>query len=383
MREKVSVSAYVLAASLLMIPSWLSPVRSEPTAPCGVPGVIDDDWQLATQVSEGIDPKRLCSLTAKLKNEKVNIHSVLVIRHNRLLFEYYQTGSDQKWGRLLGPVVHRPNVKHDLRSVSKSVVSLLFGIALDRNLISSVDEPVLEFFPKYRSLRTPAKERILLRHLLTMSSGISWDEKRSYSDPENSERRMVEALDPYHFILEQPLVADPGTVWNYSGGSTALLGAILQRVSGKYLAEFAREALFEPLGIIDFEWVKMQHGEIAAASGLRLRSRDMAKIGQLILSKGVWNGRRIVSAKWLEESITPRFLIEPFYHYGYHWWISSSLLQNRKLDWFEAYGLGNQRIIIVPSLDLVVVFTTGLYNAENLFWTTELLENFILPAIIR
>jgi CubicO group peptidase (beta-lactamase class C family) len=367
-------------ALVLTITAWSSPSQAQPI-PCGVPESGTGDWQIGTPAAGGIEPRSLCALINKLNMLNPNIHSILVVRHGRLVFEHYREGYDQKWGIPLGKVVHGPTVKHDVRSVSKSVISLLIGIALDHKLIASIDEPVFRFFPEYALLRTPAKDRILLRHLLTMSSGIAWDETRPYTDPENGERRMIDSPDPYRFVLEQPMAAEPGQMWNYSGGSPALLGAILQKVTGKSLVAFAREALFEPLGITDFEWVKMPYGEFAAASGLRLRSRDMAKIGQLMLSRGEWQGKRIVSAEWLEESLKPRFLTEPTYYYGYLWWISSSLLGVRKLDWFEAYGLGSQRIIVVPSLDSLVVITTGLYFEENP-GTTELLEHFILSAIV-
>lgn len=372
----------VLIASIFIIGAALSQAAAKEQAPCGVPETAANDWQIESQITEGIDQQLLCALIDKLNSVNANIHSILIIRGGRLVFEHYRAGADQKWGIALGKVVHGPAVKHDVRSVSKSIVSLLIGIALDHKLIASIDEPVFKYFPEYATLRTPAKDRILLRHLLTMSSGIAWDEKLPYTDPENGERQMIDSPDPYRFVLEQPLAAEPGQLWNYSGGSPALLGAILQKVTGKSLVAFARESLFEPLGITDFEWVKMPYGEVAAASGLRMRSRDMAKIGQLLLSRGEWQGKRIVSAKWLEESLKPRFLAEPPYYYGYQWWIGSSLLGTRKVDWFEAYGLGSQRIIVVPSLDSVVVFTTGLYFEENP-GTTELLDNFILPAIVR
>jgi CubicO group peptidase (beta-lactamase class C family) len=171
---------------------------------------------------------------------------------------------------------------------------MLAGIALDRKLIARLDEPVFKFFPEYASLSTSAKERILLRHLLTMSSGIAWDENPPYTDPENSERRMSVAPHPSRYVFEQPLATESGKVWNYNGGSTVLLGAIVQKVTGKLLVDFAREVLFEPLGITDFDWVRMPNGAIAAASGLRLRSRDMAKFGQLMLSRGKWRGKQIV-----------------------------------------------------------------------------------------
>jgi CubicO group peptidase (beta-lactamase class C family) len=369
----------ILLLLYLSILAWPSSARAQTSVECGVPETAASDWQIGTQQGSGIDSKPLCALIDELASTRANIHSVLVVRNGRLVFEHYRDGTDQKWGMPLGQVAHSPRTKHDVRSISKSIVSLLVGIALDRKLIASIDQPVFKFFPEYASLRTPAKDLILIRHLLTMSSGIAWDEKWPYTDPRNSEFRMIYALDPYRFVLEQPMVEQPGKVWNYSGGSTALLGTILQKVTDYPLADFARVSLFEPMGISDFEWVKMPFGEIAAASGLRLRSRDMAKIGQLLLSRGEWQGQRIVSAKWLEESLRPRFQPEPEFHYGYQWWIGSS--QSRKIDWFEAYGLGGQRIIALPASNAVVVFTTGLYFEDNP-GTTELLERFIFPALV-
>ena len=245
-------------------------------------------WRIETQAAAGIDPKPLCALIDKLDKLKPNVHGVVVVRHGALVFEHHWRGVDQKWGGNLGEVAHGPDVKDDIRSGSKSVVSLLVGIALDRKLITGIDQPVFAFFPERAALRTPAKERITLRHLLTMSSGIAWDESIPYTSPRNGESLMISATDPYRYVLEQPLADEPGKRWNYSGGSTALLGAVVQRTGKQWLPDFAREALFTPLGITDFEWVKMWNGEFAAASGLRLRPRDMAKIGQFALAHGEW-----------------------------------------------------------------------------------------------
>ena len=124
-------------------------------------------------------------------------------------------------------------------------------------------------------------------------------------------------------------------------------------------------------------------GEFAVAYGLRLRPRDMAKLGQLVISHGIWKGKPIVSAEWLKESTTGRFPVDSDYYYGYQWWISSSSVNAKKIDWFEAFGLGGQRIIIVPSLELVVVFTTGLYDMQKArLATTSLLDDYVLPAAV-
>src|SRR5215468_6156093 len=175
------------------------------------------DWTIANPESAGLRSEPLRNLIEWLDGFGLaNIHSVLVARHGRLLFEHYRPGEDECWGEPLGNVAHGPNSKHDLRSVTKSVISLLLGIALDRKLIRDIDEPVINWFPQYSDLRTPEKERITLRHLLTMSAGLEWNENVPFSDPKNSAMRMLFSADRCRYVLEQPVVASGGQIWNYN-----------------------------------------------------------------------------------------------------------------------------------------------------------------------
>ena len=158
---------------------------------------------------------------------------------------------------------------------------------------------------KYADLRTPDKDRIRLRDLLTMTAGLHANEDVPWESRSNTERLMEESPDPYRTVLSAVVERPPGESWNYNGGCTMLLSAVLQKATGRSLPDFAREALFEPLGVKDFYWTSLKaSGELAGHAGLRLRPRDMAKIGQLLLNEGVWNGRRIVSKEWLDESGT-------------------------------------------------------------------------------
>lgn len=361
------------------VPAW-----AEVQSRCGLPLVIADGWQNGDQGAAIANPERLCALRDKLaKSNSPSVHAVVVVRNGTLLFEHYRKGYDEKWGRPIGEVQYAADVKHDVRSISKSVVSLLVGIAIDRGLIRSVDEPVFTFFPEFASLRTSEKDRILVRHLLTMSSGIEWDErKRPYTDPENSEIKMIFAPDSYRYAFEQPMAAEPGKVWNYSGGSTTLLAAIVEKVTGKPLFDFARESLFTPLGITDVEWRYMPNGQPAAASGLRLRPRDLAKVGQLFLNEGSWNGKQVVSTTWLRESIEPRFTVWTGNRYGYQWWLGRSSVKGRFIDWTAGFGLGGQRLFILPTYDAVVVITAGLYKSSIQYVVDiDILSNYVLPAI--
>jgi CubicO group peptidase (beta-lactamase class C family) len=367
-----------LALSLLSVVEAFS----EGISQCGSPAVASDGWTVASQIESGLQPERLCALIAKLDaSPQLNIHAVLIVRDGKLVFEHYRRGDDQSWGRPLGLLAHDMATLHDVRSVTKSIVSILFGIALDRKLVGSADEPVMSFFPELAN-EVKDKNAILLRHMLSMNSGIAWDESLPYADPRNSEVQMNHSTKPFRYVLTQPMATEAGKTWNYSGGSFSVIAEIVQRASGKPIEEFARDVLFEPLGIDDFKWIRTAGGTIAAASGLRLRPRDMAKLGQMVLAGGEWNGRRIVSADWIKQSTSAHIPADE-YQYGYGWWIASSVVNGRTYDWFEAYGYGAQRVIVVPELSLVAVIATGMYGNEAGFpATTELFEKFILPAAL-
>jgi CubicO group peptidase (beta-lactamase class C family) len=351
---------------------------------CGPPAVIGDGWPIAIPGDIGIDGAGLCAMTHWLDGlHAANIHSALVVRHGALAFEHYRKGSDEIWDQSIADVDHNPSVKHDLRSVTKSITSLLIGIALDRKLIANIDEPVFNYFPEYAELRTPDKARITLRHLLTMSSGQEWNEYLPYTDPKNSEMAMLRSGDRWHFALQQPIVAAPGSEWNYNGGCTELLGAVIHKVSEKPIEEFASETLFAPLGISDVSWSKYPDGIPSAAGGLRLRSRDLAKIGQLVLKRGLWDANQIVSEQWIDEATKPQIgPADRLYFYGYQWWLGRSLINRQEIAWIAAEGLGGQRLFIVPTLDLLCVLTAGHYADAMQYWLPLLIFNrYVLPAI--
>jgi len=342
------------------------------------------DWTIADPESADLRSEPLRHMIEWLEEfGHTNIHSVLVVRHGRLLFEHYRSGEDECWGEPLGNVAHGPNSKHDLRSVTKSVISLLMGIALDRKLINGIDDSMVNWFPQYPDLRTPEKERITLRHLLTMSAGLEWNENVPFSDPKNSAMRMLSSADRCRYVLEQPVVAPGGQIWNYNSGGTLLLEAVIANAAGGALDDVAREFLLEPLGITDFEWTRNLKSGILEWGGLRLRSRDLAKIGQLVLNGGNWNGRQIVSQKWVKEStaahIGPAHLT---YFYGYQWWLGRSLVLGREVPWICAMGHGGQRIFAIPMLDLVAVFTAGLYaDPVNALLPLILFNRYVLRAV--
>ena len=340
------------------------PATAQNTKVCGAPVTLHDGWSIAGQADVGLDPARLCQLDTFIAQwPKANIHAVIVARNGKLVMERYFTGEDERWGDKLGNVTYGPEVKHDLRSISKSVTSLLIGIARSEGKFPALDSPVFDAFPDYADLKTPEKVRITFRDLLTMSSGLAWEENLPWNDPRNNEREMVMATDPFRYTLSQPVAFPPGTVYAYSGGATSLLGEALARSTGRPLRDYAREKLFQPIDAPDFEWLDAGvSGKLGAFGSLRMRPRDAAKLGRLLLTDGQWNGRQVIPAGWAAESTKPRINGEGLFFYGYQWWLGRSFRHGGELTWAAGVGLGGQRLYVVPALDLVVMITAGHYR---------------------
>jgi CubicO group peptidase (beta-lactamase class C family) len=305
----------------------------------------------------GLD-ERLARL-ARQGDNGPNPHGVVVTRHGEVIAEYYGAGEDFAWGTSLGLVTFGADTLHDMRSVSKSVVALLYGIALDRGQVPAPDEPLLRSFDEYADLAAdPRRAALTVEHALTMTLAVEWDESPPYTTAANSEIAMELAPDRYRFVLERPMTGEPGRQWSYCGGATALLGRLIGKGTGLALPEFARVALFEPLGIDAFEWMAGNDGVAAAASGLRLTPRGLARIGQLVLDAGM----DIVSPAWLAAMLRPRVRIDERRGYGYQWYLSTGA----EPAWrFAAMGNGGQRLFVLPDHDLVVAVTVGDYDTGD------------------
>lgn len=313
-------------------------------------------------------PKDIAQRLAQAEqNGRVSgLHTLLVSQGGRLVFEHYGQGEDQAWNRPLGTVNFAPGVLHDLRSVSKSVVGLIYGIALADGKVPPPDARLYDPFPQYPDLaRQSGRDRLTIHHVLSMTMGLEWDELTiPYGDPRNSELAMEAAPDRFRFILERPIVCEPGVKWTYCGGATALLGRLIAKGTGEALPAYARRVLFDPLGFGPSEWVIGRDGEPRAASGLRLLPRDMLKLGQLALASGTWNGTQIVSADWVKRITSPVIEIRRGRSYGYHWYIGEALAgaPQRPLHWMGGIGWGGQQLMAFPALDLVVAMNCGNYG---------------------
>ncbi|MFE1600798.1 serine hydrolase domain-containing protein [Methylobacterium sp. ID0610] len=320
-----------------------------------------------------------------------NLHGVVVLRGGRTVLERYFEGEDNARGRPLGRVGFGPETLHDLRSVSKSVVGLLYGIALARGQVPPPQAPLSAAFPEHADLAgRPGRDRITVEHALTMTLGLDWDEtSRSYADPENSEIAMDQAPDPIRFVLERPVVRPPGERFTYCGGATALLARLIARGTGQSLHAFAREALFDPLGLGPSEWAAAPGGEPYAASGLRMTPRDLARIGTMVAGRGSVDGRQVVPAAWIAAATTPAVSVDEIRRFGYHWYVWD-VGSGKPLGWlpehldrvWACYGEGGQRLFVLPQRDLVVAVTAGNYLAEDQWIPpNRVLREIVLPGL--
>jgi CubicO group peptidase (beta-lactamase class C family) len=333
-------------------------------------------WQRSTPEAQGLDAAALAALDAELaRGDHGYVDAMLVIRNGHVVFEkaYDHAGDyarrfSQVADRTPGPYnyydpdwhpYYRHGDLHTMQSVSKSVTSALVGIAIGRGEIRGVDVPALPYFEGYRVGEDARRARWTLKDLLTMTAGIRWDESTvDYTDPANSCARMEASNDWIQFVLDQPMAADPGASFVYNSGVTQLLSQVLRKATGKHADAYAAEQLFRPLGIESFHWKKTPTGHPDTEGGLYLTASDLAKLGYLYARDGVWQGRRVLPAGWVAASTAP--LVTPgagaSFRYGYQWWLLPDPARAGVWHW-AALGYGGQRLVVVPELDLIAVFT--------------------------
>jgi CubicO group peptidase (beta-lactamase class C family) len=351
-----------------------------------VPEKATSGWETASLASEGIDANQIASMFDHILNgEFKNISSVLLVRNGKLVAEeYFPRVEGDRRAQAFSSIAPR-----EITSATKSITSILIGIAIDKHLIRSVDEKVSALLPAYADLFAGQdKDKLRLRELLSMCAGLSWDEwSYPYSDPRNSHIQMLRASDPIRYVFEQKLTETPGAHFAYSSGISLALGEIIHNVAGMPVDKFAAQNLFEPLGITDFYWSKYPGEIVQTGGGLFLRPCDMAKIGYLFLNEGRWQGKQIVSPDWVRESTSnhvPAGQIPAAARadgYGYQWWLSSLNCDGKQFASYSARGRGGQFILVVPSLQLVAVFTSPPEN-ELTFQPLDLMQKYVLPAVI-
>ncbi len=331
------------------------------------PKGLGDGWKTNDLKSQNIDTTLIHRLFSQLNDRENKIHSVLLVKDGQIIIEEYLNGqaSDQR---------------HDLRSTTKSIRSILMGIAIDKGFIDNVNDPISKYLksPIPKKNLGERKEKITIKHLLTMSSGLDcndWNKKSK-----GQEDKVYKKKDWLQYTLNLPMVNEPGAVSNYCSMGTVLLAEIISQASGITIDKFAEQHLFKPLGISNVHWGHTSSKKIIpSAKRLYMTSRDMAKIGQLILNKGKWNEKQVVSKKWIEESTTPKTTITGI-DYGYLWWDIPFKANEKIFISKTALGNGGQYIMVFPKLDIVAVFTGGAYNSQEDKLPFSIMTDILLPT---
>jgi CubicO group peptidase (beta-lactamase class C family) len=337
------------------------------------------EWQVSTPAEQGMNDSLLNVVDGKiLAGDYKDIHSLLVIKNDNIVFERYYSG-------------HTQDELTQIFSATKSVTSALIGIAIQRGKIKSLDEKLLSFFPEYSNVENldAWKKEITLKDVLTMSAGFEWDEyKFPLDSPDNPVSILAKSPDWIQYMLDRKMANEPGTVFNYTTGNAILLSGILKNTTGMTAEQFAKENLFNYLGITDYRWQTGPNDITNTGWGLFLKPRDMAKFGLLYLHNGVWDGRQIISKGWVDSSTTSWINVALNFSYGLQWWNMAVIrsvaidghLPPRFNEIMFCWGYGGQFIFVIPMYNLVVVSTAG-----NMWWGDkngiDMLYDYIIPAL--
>jgi CubicO group peptidase (beta-lactamase class C family) len=356
-------------------------------------------WANATPASVGLDEKALSAFDAELGSGKDGLVDTFgVYRCGKSVFartyahdyaQIYAKEAKQRgplnahlsgWYNYFSPAWHpyfAGSDLHSMQSVSKTVTSIIVGIAATRgDFKANLDTPLLKYFDEATVKNMDERKRhITLRHVLTMSTGLDWNEQTAYDDPKNDASIMEATDDWVQYVIDRPMKEEPGKVFNYSSGVSELLAYIFQKETGQDIERYGQKYLFTPLGVDHF-WKRSPLGLVDTEGGLFLNNPDLAKIGYLYLHDGMWEGQQIVSKDWVKQSVAPFIDAEEGYKYGFKWWL---LPQPGGGYIWMARGFGGQRLMVFPDKDLVVVFTGWTILAEPP--SDQAFVSRILPAL--
>jgi CubicO group peptidase (beta-lactamase class C family) len=329
-----------------------------------IPESEQSEFVVSSLEAEGMDEALIIQMTNLIiREEYKRIDGLLILRNNKLIYENYFHG-------------YSKDIRHNIYSASKSITSILIGIAIEKGFNNSVNTPVTQLLPEYDSFKNPdpRKDEITVEHLLNMSAGLDCEDWYQHT-----EEQMQQSNDWVKFTFDLPMINDPGTHGSYCTGCPVTLGRIIENGSGLSLEEFANKYLFKPMNITSYKWHIMPDGKASGGGLFFLKPRDMAKIGLLMLNGGIYNGEQLVSEEWIKQSSQNKIkLLGPFDGYGYLWWKQAF---TNNIETFFADGNGGQHIFIVPSKELVIIFTGGNQNTGVGLQNFQIVNNYILTAI--
>jgi CubicO group peptidase (beta-lactamase class C family) len=318
-----------------------------------------EQWESSTPEAQGMDSSLLAGVAKQLPG--TNIHSLVLVRNGYIVAEGYNADTN-------------PDLPQDILSATKSITSSLTGVAIGEGKLKGTNQKLSEVLPQ--SVASSAdKAAITIENLLTMTSGLKWD-----NEGERSSNEMVSSSDWVKYVLDQPIVGKPGKDFNYSNGNAHVMSAILQKATQMTTFKYAEQKLFAPLGIQNVEWYSDPQNIDIGAFSVHMKARDLAKIGFLYLHKGLWDRTQVIPAKWVEETLKKHddqeFADGSLGSYGYYWWLKNMEIKETKkqVNLLYAAGSGGQRIYVLPEQNLVAVFTA---NTAVSFVTEGLLEKIV------
>jgi len=372
MNSKINFSAFLILISLVGCNSDEQSIASTTKSDTDsyeyqVPEQTQDGWQTTSLSEVNIDQQLIEEMMLWIKKGTYgNIDSIVIAKDGYLVHEGYFNGSNV-------------NKLNDLRSVSKSIISTMIGIAVDSGFIASVDDKVMSLFPEYDLLDNwhQRKNDISIRHLLTMSSGLACNDNHEVSP--GREGLMFQSDDWLSFFLTLPSIREPGAEFAYCAGSVVGLAGILEKSTDMKGIDFANERLFQPLSITEFEWLKT-NGDLLHPNGLFLNSRDMAKIGQ-VMSTGMWGDQLILSQNWIEQATSHQFTDLDLDSLGFLWWRYSNDFPSIDNDLFYAHGKGGKSIVVIPDLNTIIVIAAQNNSSQSLQINGQIINDFIFPAL--
>ena len=324
-----------------------------------IPKKLNDGWDVSSIIDEGINKDLIEEISGYITDidRYENVLSMLIVKNGKLIHEVYS------------PYCQR-NTLHWMASITKTITSTLIGIAIDKGFIESVDAELHELLPQFtKDFKDPGKKKIALKHIMSMTSGLDWNERVSYNNPRNSEWQMVESEDWMSYVVAYPIKDEPGRIFNYNTGGMHLLSAVIKNVSGLYAHQFAEKYLLHPMGIYAYQWNKDPIGYPCTGGtdgGLGLRTRDIAKFGWLFLKDGKWKGKQIVSKK--KKKKAPKISLTSHgrgRNYGFNWMTVSRASNGKRFEYIASFGYGGQTLYIVPEYDLILVFTCELAGEDS------------------
>ena len=359
-------------ALIYSLTSAAAPITSSPAA-------ANDGLAVASPADVGLATEALKRLVEDGENDFQRLTSVVLAVDGQLVFEHYFSGADAE-------------SLHDVRSASKTITSMLIGLAIEQGRLTGVDAKIFDFFPHHEVANPdPRKQEITVEDLLTMSSLLECDDNNPHS--RGNEERMYLIEDWVGFFLDLPIKGFPpwvtpphespfGRTFAYCTAGTTTLGAVLEQATKKQVEDFARESLFEPLGIDEVRWPISPLGLAQTGGGVRLRSRDLLKLGLLYQQDGEWHGQQVISKTWVETSTSTHVHAGGANHYGYLWWKRDYSAGGRTFPTYFMSGNGGNKVMVVPSARLVAVITSTFYNSRGMHEQAErILTDYLLASL--